>query len=298
MASRAHEVLVQLFRNCGELAPELLRLCGKLALPYASATHGSIDFSQVVSTEYRADAVIELRDGAGELVAAVIVEVQRSIDPDKRHSWPLYVAALRATLRRPVFLLVLAPEPGVARWARASITLGHPGFELAPMVIELDEIPRAVEPGFARRLPELAVLAAMAHPELEAALAAVSAIAGVASDRKQLYFDMILAALPGAVQDALEARMQGYEYQSNFARRYFDKGRHEGREEGRHEGELGGLRKAALALARARFEALTADDLVAIDRAEDEVGLTELVGALGRARDIAEARAALGRLAR
>ncbi len=38
-------------------------------------------------------------------------------------------------------------------------------------------------------------------------------------------------ALPEAIRRILEARMQGYEYQSDFARKYYGQGREEGRQE-------------------------------------------------------------------
>src|SRR5512140_1359849 len=56
--SRRHQVLVELFRNCGELAPELLRTCAGIKLDHDHVEPGSIDLSQVASTEYRADSVV------------------------------------------------------------------------------------------------------------------------------------------------------------------------------------------------------------------------------------------------
>ena len=97
--------------------------------------------------------------------------------------------------------------------------------------------------------------------------------------------DVILAKLPNVIRQVLEARMQGYKYQSEFARRYYNQGRDEGREEG--------LRRAVLALARAKLETVTADDQAAIEALHDERALTELVGALGQARSASKARAAL-----
>ena len=48
---------------------------------------------------YRADVVVLLvRE---QPVFALIVEVQLGVDPDKRLSWPLYVAAVRARYRCP-----------------------------------------------------------------------------------------------------------------------------------------------------------------------------------------------------
>jgi hypothetical protein len=130
-------MLVDLFRVCGELAPALLDLCADLRFAHDRVEQGPADLSQVVSTEYRADRVVLLHDHSNVAVAGVIVEVQLGIDRDKRGVWPVYVTALHAQYRCSVVLLVFAPDPVVARWARTPIALGHPGFDLAPLVIEL-----------------------------------------------------------------------------------------------------------------------------------------------------------------
>jgi hypothetical protein len=164
-----HEILVELFRENAVLAAELLRSCAGIHIDHARADHGSIDLSQVVSTEYRADNVAILRGLDGRPVTGVIVEVQLREDRDKLQSWPIYVAALRAQLGCPAMLLVIAPEPAVARWAGRPIELGHPGFCLTPLVISFANVPRVRDPIAASHLPELAMLSVMAHPELEIA---------------------------------------------------------------------------------------------------------------------------------
>jgi predicted transposase YdaD len=82
--------------------------------------------------------------------------------------------------------------------------------------------------------------------------------------------------------------MEGYEYQSEFARKYYNHGRSEGREEGRSEG----LRAGVIALAHVRLEAVTPDDQAAIAAIEGDQALLELLRALGQAGGPAEARAA------
>ena len=302
MPSPQHEIL-ELFRNCGELAPELLHACAGIELAHDRVELTSIDLSQVTSTEYRADSVVELRDRRGELTGAVVVEVQLRPHDDKLYTWPLYVAALRAKLRCPVTLLVITPASAVARWARRPISLGHPGFSLQPIAVSFDDLPRILDAVQARRMPELAVLSAMAHPELEVAATAIEAIATLPEDQNRRYLDVILATLPDAIRTILEARMKGYVYQSEFARKYYNQGLEEGRQkghlEGRQEGlEEGrdvwrreGLRTAAIALARAKLPGVTAEDQAAIEALQDEPALTELIAALGRATTPSEARA-------
>ncbi len=283
-----HEVLVELFRNRGELAAELLRTVG-IEIDHVRVELGSIDLSQVASTEYRADAVVVLRDGADRAAAGVIVEIQRTIEREKHLTWPVYVTTLRAKLGCPVVLLVIAPDAKVAAWARRPIDLGHPAFLLTPVVLGFAELPRVRDRAAAHRLPELAVLSVMAHPELEIAEVAIEAISGLPEDQSRLYLDVIMTELPAAIRQHLETQMQGYEYQSEFARKYYSQGREEGRQEGREDG----LRAAVLALARTKLDGLTGEEVTAIESLCDPRVLTELVTSLGRAHSAADARATL-----
>jgi flagellar biosynthesis/type III secretory pathway protein FliH len=149
------------------------------------------------------------------------------------------------------------------------------------------------------------VLSTLAHPELEVATAAISAISDLPEDRAKLYLDVILAALSASVRKQLEDRMRGYVYQSEFARKYYfqghdeglEKGREQGLEKGREEGlEKGresGLRTAVRELLQVKAGEVTPEDESAIAALHDDHALVELVGALGRATNAAEARMAL-----
>ena len=289
MPSFDHEILVDLFRDNGTLAAELLRSSAGIAVRHARVKSESIDLSQVVSTEYRADNVVVLYDRDDDPVTGVIVEVQRKADRDKRLTWPVYVAALRAQLDCPAVLLVVAPRPSVAAWARRPIELGHPGFQLIPLVIGFADVPHVRDRTAASQLPQLAVLSVMAHPELEIAEIAIEAIAQLPEDRIRLYLDVILKALPAKLRRTLEARMQRYEYQSDFARKYYGQGRQEGLQEGRQVG----LQAAVVALARTKIEDLSDGDIAAIEAVSDQRILTELVTSLGQARSARKARVAL-----
>lgn len=144
-----------MFRQRPPLAVELVRACG-IRIEGAKAKPGSIDLSQIAPTEYRSDAVTVPFDRAGKAIVAVIAEVQLGEDHDKRRTWPVYVSAVRAGYSYSALLLVLAPDPAVARWASQPIELGHPGFVLRPIVIGYPEVPRIVDPAAARAAPELA----------------------------------------------------------------------------------------------------------------------------------------------
>jgi hypothetical protein len=148
-----HEFLVDLFRERPRLALELLQACAGIVLEGAMVELRSIDLSQVVPTAYRSDAFTVVRDREGRAVAVVVVEVQLRTDEDKRRSWPVYVAAARASFGCPAMLLVLAPGPAVARWASQPIELGHPGFALRPIVIGYRQVRGSATQEKRRRRP-------------------------------------------------------------------------------------------------------------------------------------------------
>ena len=239
MPSMAHEILVDLFRNRPSLAAEILVEALGVTLPsYTEARLASIDLTQVQPAEYRADVVVVLLDGDVP-VLVLIVEVQLAITPRKRFSWPAYVTVSRAIHGCPACLLVIAPDAAVAAWCAEPIETGSPGFVLRPPVLGRATVPVVTDSADAARRPELAVLSAMAHGETEhgAAIAAavLPALLGLDAERSRFYYDLVYNSLNDATRRALEAMMKGYEYQSDFAKKYVAQGRDEGRSEGRSE---------------------------------------------------------------
>lgn len=294
-----HDFLVDLFRERPPLALELLRACAGIRIEGGTAERGSIDLSQVVPTEYRSDAVTVLRDPAGRAIAAAVVEVQLREDEDKRRTWPVYVTAARAGYRCPVTLLVLAPDPAVARWASQPIELGHPGFVLCPVVIGYPQVPRICDVAAARAAPELAVLSVMAHRDLETAEAAEAGLAGMPEEKRELYWDVIMSFLPDSVRCTMEALMsEVYVDESWFPGKYWlqcvERGREAGREEGREAGREEGLRCAIVALVSARLPELEGE-LEQRLRGQPEARLVEIATELGKVSDADGVRAVLDR---
>jgi hypothetical protein len=238
-----------LFRNQPGLAPGLLRDALQVQLPaYTETRITSADFAEIQPPEYRADLVVLLY--ATRPVLGIIVEVQLAIDAQKRFSWPLYVAGLRARMRCPVCLFVVTEKESVARWASKDIELGG-GSRLRPHVLGPSRVPAVVDEFQAKSDPELAVLSARAHGRdadvdkaVKIASAAVEAVQGLDDERKRQYFDLVRAALSEAVKEILEAmKPANYEYQSDYARQYFAEGKAEGHAEGRTAGQAGLLLK-------------------------------------------------------
>ncbi len=239
LPSQLHEALLRLFRNRPELAPELLRDALNVPLPpYTEARVESAELTDIEPAEYRADLVVLLCDG--KPVLGIIVEVQLSADDDKGYTWPVYTTGLRARIRSPVSLLVVTPHELVARWACRPIELGG-GNRFVPLVLGPSGVPMITDEDVAKRDPELAVLSAMAHGRdtdretvLRIATAALGASVALDIERSKLYVDLVFASLSDAAREALQAMDPAkYEYQSEFAQRFFSEGRAEGEARGK-----------------------------------------------------------------
>jgi len=252
----AHEILVDLFKNRPSLAAEILVEVLGVSLPaYNEARIVSADLTEIQPAEYRADVVVLLFDG-GTPVRVVIVEVQLALDPQKRFSWPAYAMVSRAVHGCPAALLIVAPDPVVAGWCAEPIETGIPGFVLRPPVLRRTAVPVVTDLAEAARRPELGVLSALAHGETEKgetiASAVLPAIQGLDDDRARFYYDLVYNSLNEAARHALEAMMKGYEYQSDFAKRYVAQGRAEGLTEGRTEGRTEEAARAVLTVLQVR----------------------------------------------
>ena len=262
MPSMAHEILVDLFKNRPSLAAEILVEVLGFSLPtYTEARIASADLTEIQPAEYRADVVVLLFNGT-DCVRVVIVEVQLTADPQKRLSWPAYVTVARAVHGCPAALLVVAPDPTVAGWCAEPIETGVPGFVLRPPVLHRTAVPVVTDPGEAARRPELGVLSAMAHGETEQgatiAAAVLPAIQELDEDRARFYYDLVYNSLNEAARRALEAMMKGYEYQSDFAKKYVAQGRTEGRTEEAARALLTVLRVRGIAVSDAVRERILA----------------------------------------
>ncbi len=237
MPSRLHEGLLRLFQNRPALAAELAREALQAKLPlFTEARIDSSNLSNIRPTEYRADLVILLLQDRP--VQAIIVEVQLSKDRDKEYAWPAYVCTLRSRTRCPVCLLVMTVQESVARWARQPIDLGGDN-RFTPWVLGPSGVPEIIDEATASRDPELAVLSAVAHGSdvntkkaVQIASAAQLALLGLDTERSTLYSDMLFAALSEAARRELKAmNLPKYEYQTEFAKRYYGQGLTEGRAE-------------------------------------------------------------------
>ena len=139
MPSITHEGPLDLVRQHPEIALELIHgHRGHHAPSKVAVSLAPTDMSAVVPVQYLADMVVLITDAAtGKPALAVIIEPQLRDSETKRYSWPVYVTTARRVAKCPAaVLVVLCPDPAEADKCRRLIRTGHPGFDLAPIVID------------------------------------------------------------------------------------------------------------------------------------------------------------------
>ncbi|MEV4004901.1 hypothetical protein [Actinomadura sp. NPDC049753] len=228
MVTAKHEGPIKIIRDNPEVVAQLLQAAFHVELSKdLSIRTVSEEFTNIAPTAYRADSVIEICEGdSARPSMAVVVEVQQRQDPAKRRSWPVYLTTLRARTRCPCYLLVICPERPVAEWARESIKIGHPGFDLRPLVVGPGVGPLVATPEQAAQAPEMTIVGTLANvttPDQEAmeiTHAALVAIENAGHENADLYTDLVLNALPKAARRILEelvkADIVDYEFKSDL----------------------------------------------------------------------------------
>ena len=188
---------------------------------------GPTDLSEVVPVKFPAGAVVIVADKAtGEPALVTIIQPQGRDDPTKEFSWPVYLTVVRRHLRcQRAFLLVICPDPDEAKKCRRVISTGHPGFDLAPEVID-----PLNAPGVGSASPYLAIFAAfMGAMNLEedqgarAFLTAVRKSGASTADRKRLSTIMLKLA-SDAARRRLETMMTTMEWKSDFIEGFVQEG--------------------------------------------------------------------------
>ncbi|AUX24165.1 hypothetical protein SOCEGT47_047020 [Sorangium cellulosum] len=258
MPTLEHNALVAMFRERPELAPHVLATLFHVEVPpHASVAVVESSLDQLIPAEFRADLVLELRDANGALVLAIVLEVQRHVDPDKKFSWPMYVTGVRARKRCATVVLVVAPDAAVAAWAAESIDLGLGLGTIKPLVLGPAVVPEITDPAVAESEmeTELAVLSAMAHGNgpngLTVLQAALAALGRLDQEHAMVYFQLIWDGLREPMQQALEAlvmerQIEGEAKLPPFMQRLIERGMREGELKGMREGKLEGMREGEL----------------------------------------------------
>jgi hypothetical protein len=224
MPTTERDIIGSLFRQHPAFAAELLsRLRGIPVPPFDEARSESIEVTDLKPAPYAADAAVALvirkavpvpgqrvrrrrRPQHDCAVGGIVVEVQRSTEPSKRPTWPVYATRFSARLGGcPVMLLVIATSERVARWASKPIKFSEPWGYLRPVVIGPGSVPAITDPDQARQHPELAVLSARIHGNTRQAGAVFRALqvalADIDPNDAQLYYDLLLDGLEPWAQD-------------------------------------------------------------------------------------------------
>jgi hypothetical protein len=207
--------------------------------------------SAVVPVQYLADMAVLISDATtGKPALAVIIEPQLRDSDTKRYSWPVYLTTARRLNGCPAaVLVVLCPDPAEAARCRQTIRTGHPGFDLAPIVIDSSGPPAADDDGS----PYLTVFAAsMGGIDMESESGAHRVLDAIASpavtDADRLRMTAIILKLASdAARQILEAMMTTADYEKTFIERIHDQGIAEGEARGKAEAVLKLLEARGLA---------------------------------------------------
>ncbi|WP_437739989.1 hypothetical protein WMF39_30235 [Sorangium sp. So ce1504] len=301
MPTLEHNALVEMFREHPELAPHWLATLFRLEVPpHTSVGVVESSLDQLIPVEFRADLVLELRDASGALVLAIVIEIQRDMDPDKKFSWPTYVTVVRAKKRCGTVVLVIASDAGVAAWAAENIDLGLGLGHVEPLVLGPAVVPEITDPAEAEKDAELAVLSAVAHGNgpngLTVVKAALVALGRLDQEHAMVYFQVIWSGLREPMRRALEALVMERQIEDEarfpFVRELMDRsklaGLREGELKGLREGKLEGKRDTLLRLLARADIALTESESARIQACTDIATLDRWIDNVLAAKNAAE----------
>ncbi|WP_327045407.1 hypothetical protein OG320_27485 [Microbispora sp. NBC_01189] len=228
-----------MFQNRPRLAVEMLR--DRLGVDMPDGLPVQLvgnELNDRPSLDLRPDTVIvvgPLRSPAH----AIIVEIQRTKEEEKRRQLPRYVAALWLQLDCTVTMLMICPNAATAAWAAEPITTKLPGTTLTCQVIGPEHIPPVTDPAEAATHPEMAALSVMTHgdhvPVVEAFMAALQHLP---DEHAPQYYEYAYRMASLAARHIMEKLMEStaWPVYSPFARKHYGKGLETGRTEGLQEG--------------------------------------------------------------
>jgi hypothetical protein len=230
----------------------------------------------VVPAEFTADSVVVVSDPAtGRPDLVIVVEPQGRDDRTKAYSWPAYLANVREAARCPrAILIVVCPDPKEAEKCRRVIPMGHPGWDLWPVVIDPLHHPDAAGAGpylilFLACLPVLDMESPAGARQV---LAAIRDTGASDADRKRLT-TIIMKRASDAARQTLEAMMSTTEWKDEFIESYVQIGIEQGREQGMEQGAAVAKAQAVLKVMDARGLKLTQEQR---GKVTATVGITQL----------------------
>jgi hypothetical protein len=231
-----HEAPLELIRQHPGLAVDLVRAMTGVPVPDdARADLGPTSLNAVVPAEFTADSVVIVSDStAKKPLLVIVVEPQGRDDRTKAYSWPAYLVNVREAVQCPrAVLIVVCPDPREAEKCRQVIQMGHPGWDLWPIVIDPLHAPDAAGAGpylilFLACLPALDMESEAGARQV---LAAIRDTGASHADRRRLTA-IILKRASGAARQILEDMMSTTEWKDDFIESYVQIGIEQGREQG------------------------------------------------------------------
>jgi hypothetical protein len=228
----AHEAPLELIRQHPALAVDLLQaFTGLTVSDQADIRLGPNSLNSIVPAEFTADAVVVVSGpGTGGPQVVIVVEPQGRDDATKRYSWPAYLANVRSATKCPTaVLIVVCPDPAEADKCRQVITMGHPGWDLLPIVIDPKHAPADddAHPYLTLFLACLPALDMAQEANARRVLDAIRHTGASDAERKTLQA-IIMKRASEAARAILEGLMMTTEYRDEFIERHVDVGRAEG----------------------------------------------------------------------
>jgi hypothetical protein len=237
MPKLRHEAVVEILQNEPELVLLLLARAG-VRVRFGSGVTATIADSNLSDREEDAKGKVKGLFSDNVFVfecdgrkIAVIAEVQTDRpDEERSMSWPAYVANARRRHHCDTLLMVFAIKKNAARYSAKPIRLGHPGWNLVPLVSGIGRTPGIPESD-GRFAPELVLLHIITR-ELtldtqDARMFALMALRSAPPERLERYTRYIKALAPPSMRQSLETLMKTV-LKDEFVDGLLDQGRAEG----------------------------------------------------------------------
>jgi hypothetical protein len=249
MPSKRHEALRVFFGENPKLLLELLPCVGlPKVVGRVRVRMGDSNLTMPESQVRLAD-VVAIFEQKEESLFALIVEIQLSQDPDKKFTWIHYLATLHDTLRSFVCLYAVVPDLKDALWAAQPSKTFQPGTDFTPFVIGPSLVKKVASQKEAAQNITMAILSVLFYcneaQSEHMVLAVLLALQDIDKKQRELYADLVFAALSEHTKKELEVLMHTEKppFLSDTFNNWFYKGIAAGKAEGKAEGEAVGTAK-------------------------------------------------------
>ena len=176
---------------------------------------------------------------SGKPRLVIVIESQGRDQEIMRFAWPAYLANARSAMNCPsAVLIVICSDPSEADECRGLISMGHPGWDLQPIVIDPSHAPDDdANPHLTLFLACLHVLDTADPVVARRVLGAIRDTGGSCADRKKLTA-ILLKEASVAGRETLEDLMETIDWSDDFIEAYERKGEARGLVKGRSRARL------------------------------------------------------------